>query len=166
MNWHRFRTPLIVTALAAAAVLIGSGLRIGARPAEALAQDARPKEASKADARPAADEAAIRKAAEDYIAAMDKGDLDAVLACWAPDCEYIAEDGTETRGKDAVAELFRQALPELKDHKITARHHSIRTLRPDVAVEDGSIEFCGPDGCKEFNRYAVVWTRRRRTASG
>jgi uncharacterized protein (TIGR02246 family) len=161
MHWQRFRTPLIVTALATATVLVGTVVRPGPRPAEAAGQDPpRPREAARSDPGAApADESAIRKAAADYVAAMNKGDLNAILAFWAPEAEYVAEGGRVTRGKEAIGRMFRDALPDLKGHKITVREHSLRTLRPDVAMEDGSLEFCGPDGCKEFNRYAVVWTK-------
>jgi uncharacterized protein (TIGR02246 family) len=160
MLWERFRTPMIVTGLAAAAVLVGTLVRPGPRPAEAAGQDPpRPREAAKVDASAAADSAAVRKATADYVAALNKGDLDGILAFWAPDAEYIDEAGKATRGKEAVAKMFRQVLPDLKGHKVTAKEHSLRTLRPDVALEDGSLEFCGPDGCKEYNRYAVVWTK-------
>ena len=159
---QRFRTPLVVTAVSAAALLVVLAAGRGPRPVEAAGQEPRPKKAEKADARaPGAgvDEAAIRKAAANYVAALNRGDLDAVMAFWTPDAEYIDEAGTATRGKDNIAAVFRDVLPELKGSKVTGRQHSLRAIRPDVALEDGSLEFCGPDGCKEYNRYAVVWTR-------
>jgi hypothetical protein len=52
----------------------------------------------KAGARSAADEQAIRKAVAAYAEAMNKGDLQARLACWAADAEYIDEAGKVTRG--------------------------------------------------------------------
>jgi uncharacterized protein (TIGR02246 family) len=163
MHWERFRTPLIVTALATATVLVGSAVRPAAsmlpRPAEAAGQEPRPRSATKADAGTSAAEPAIRKAAADYIAALNKGDLNAIMAFWAPDAEYIDEFGKATRGRDAIAGLFRDVLPQLKGQKVSGREHSLRTLRPDVALQDGSLEFCDTDGCKEFSRYAVVWTK-------
>jgi len=155
MLWERFRAPLIVTALVTVTVLVGWVVHPVPRPAEAAGQDPRPK----ADASSTADELAVRKGAADYITAMNKGDLDAILAFWAPDAEYIDESGKATRGRDAIAGLFRQVLPDLKGQKVTARQHGLRILRPDVALEDGSLECAAADGCNETSRYAVVWVK-------
>jgi len=158
MHWDRLRRSFFLAGVLSAGVLIGMAFR-SIRPVEAIAQDGGGKEAPRTEVRGSADEQAIRKAAGDYIAAMNKGDLDGIMAFWAQDAEYVDESGKVTRGKEAIGKMFKTALPELKGHKISGREHSIRTLRPDVGLEDGSIEFCGPDGCKEFNRYAVVWMK-------
>ena len=159
MHRECVRTPVLITGLLSAGILIGLMARSGPRPAEVAAQDAGRKNTTKVESKPTSDESAVRKSTADYVAAMSKDDPDAIMAFWAPDAEYIDESGKITRGKEAITALFREALPELKKHKISAREHSIRTLRPEVVLEDGSLEFCGPDGCKEFNRYAVVWTK-------
>src|SRR5579871_5543282 len=54
------------------------------RPADALAQERSTPAAGKA-----ADEQALRKAAAALVEAMNKGDLDALMALWAPDADYI-----------------------------------------------------------------------------
>jgi len=163
MHRERVRTPVLVAGLLSAGILIGFMARSGPRPAEVAAQEAgrkdTAKDTAKAESNAAGDESAVRKSTADYVAAMNKGELGAVMAFWAPDAEYIDESGNITRGREAITAMFREALPDLKKHKISAREHSVRTLRPDVVLQDGSLEFCGPDGCKEFNRYAVVWTK-------
>ena len=105
------------------------------------------------------EEQAIRQAQANYIVAMNKGDLDAILAFWAADADYVDEAGKMTKGKDAIAALYRKVLPTLKDTKISGKIHSIKFLRPEVALADGSIDHAAADGTKDSNRYAVVWTK-------
>jgi uncharacterized protein (TIGR02246 family) len=102
---------------------------------------------------------AIRKAAADYLEAMNKGDREAVLAFWAPDADYVDESGKTTKGRDAIAALFKESLPRPKGSKVTGRSNSLKFLRPEVAVEDGVLEYTDPDGTKESNRFVVVWVK-------
>src|SRR5262249_23649506 len=100
-----------------------------------------------------ADEEAIRKASADYAEALSKGDLNAVLGHWAPDADYIDETGKVTRGRDAIGELFRQHLPEIQGTKATVQVQSVKSLRPDIALEDGTLELTSPDGTRDANRF-------------
>src|SRR5215471_2492457 len=104
-------------------------------------------------------EQAIRKAGAAHVEAMNKGDLNAVMAFWAPDADYIDESGKQTKGKEAITALLKKGLAENKGKKISGKVHSLKFLRPEVAMEDGSLEFTASDGSKESNRYAVVWVK-------
>lgn len=115
--------------------------------------------AAKTSSGSAADEQAIRKAGTGYVEAMNKGDLNAVMTFWTPDADYIDEAGKVTRGMDALTALFKKGLVENKGSKVTGKSHSLKFLRPEVAMEDGTLEFAAPDGSKESNRYAVVWVK-------
>jgi len=112
-----------------------------------------------AGAGPAGDEQGLRKAIAAYIDAMNKGSLEARLAFWAADADHVDESGKVTRGRDAIAALLKKGQAELKGTKVTGSILSVRFLRPEVALVDGFIEFVGPDGSKESNRYAIVWTK-------
>jgi uncharacterized protein (TIGR02246 family) len=151
MFLRKHRTPAVLTALAAMLVI----LMIAVRPATNL---------SEAQAQPATksatgDEAAIRQANEDYVAAMIKGDLDAIMAFWAADADYIDEAGKMTRGKDQIAAMFKKTLPEVKGSKASGKIHSMKFLRPEICLEDGTLELTANDGTKSSSRYAVVWTK-------
>src|SRR5690348_10091653 len=63
---------------------------------------------------PAGDEQTIRQALADYARAITKGDLAPVADLWAADAEYIDESGTVTKGRAAVAALFRQFMANNK----------------------------------------------------
>jgi uncharacterized protein (TIGR02246 family) len=145
-------------------MLVATGAALGVFAFSLLTQlprsaDAAGQEKSKAQGSKAGDEQAIRKAATALVAAMNKGDLDALMALWTPDADYVDEDGNATRGKEALTALFKKGLADNKGSKITGKTNSIKFLRPEVAMEDGSLEFTAADGSKESNRYAVVWVK-------
>ena len=147
---RKYRAAVLVVVAAVGLVTLVV-LRPGSPPAEVVGQ---PAEKARS-----ADETAIRNANAAYVAAIIAGDLDALMAFWAPDSDYIDEAGKMTRGKDEISALFKKALPELKGSKITVRIHSIKFLRPEICLVDGTLEITSPTGTKESSRYAVVWTR-------
>jgi uncharacterized protein (TIGR02246 family) len=108
---------------------------------------------------PASDEEAVRKAAAAYFAAMNKGDLDGLMASLAADADFIDEDGKKTHGQDALKARFKTLLPTLKGYKVAGKVYSVKFLRPEVAMVDGAMEFTSPEGTKDTNRYAVVWVK-------
>jgi uncharacterized protein (TIGR02246 family) len=153
--WSPGTRALVLVAPAAALGVLALSLLVQLPPPA----DASGQERSTPTAGRAADEQAIRKATAAYLEAMNKGDLNAVMALWAPDADYIDEAGKVTRGKEALTALFRQGLADLKGSKVTGKANSLKFLRPEVAVEDGSLEFTAPDGSKESNRYTIVWVK-------
>src|SRR5262249_19193156 len=104
-------------------------------------------------------DAEIRLANANYGAAMTAGDIDAIMAFWTADADYIDEIGKQTTGNDKIAALFRKAAPETKGSKVTIRVHTLKFLRPEVCLEDGSVERTLATGTKETNRFAIVWTK-------
>lgn len=155
MTTLKRRGPAVLAALAAIGLIAG----LAARPFDSEAAGQPSKEVAGPAKEPTADEAAVRKAAADYVAAMTAGDPDAILAFWDADADYIAEDGTVTRGKAAVGELFKSSLPWPKGTRFTGKANSIKFLRGEIALEDGVLTATTPDGTTETNRYAVVWTK-------
>src|SRR6516225_4117630 len=154
MHSPRTRAFMLAATAAVAGVLAVSLLMQLPRPADAAGQERSAAQASKTT-----DEQAIRKAAAAHVEAMNKGDLNAVMAFWAPDADYIDESGKQTKGKEAITALIKKGLTENKGRKVSGKAHSLKFLRPEVAMEDGSLEFASPDGSKESNRYAVVWVK-------
>src|SRR5262245_29310148 len=104
-------------------------------------------------------EQAIRKATAGIIDALNKGDLDGVLASWASDADLIDESGKATRGHNALAAHFKAFLGELKGSRFAGKIQSIKFLRPEVALVDGEVQITSADGERESNRYAVVWVK-------
>jgi uncharacterized protein (TIGR02246 family) len=119
-----------------------------------------PNRADAADPKsPSSGEAEIRQAEKEYIAALNASNLDAIMAFWAVDADFIDEAGTLTTGKEALTALFKKSLPDRKGSKYAGKTHSLKFLRPEVALEDGTLEVTDADGTKESSRYAVVWTK-------
>jgi uncharacterized protein (TIGR02246 family) len=146
---------LVLVATAAALGVLALSLPMQLPPlADASAQ-----ERSTPAAGQVADEQALRKAAAALVEAMNKGDLEALMALWAPDADYIDETGKVTRGKEALAALFRQGFLENKGSKVTSKLNSLKFVRPEVAMVDGSLEFTALDGSKDSDRYAAVWVK-------
>jgi uncharacterized protein (TIGR02246 family) len=104
-------------------------------------------------------EQAVRKAAAGYFEAMNKGNLDDLVAFLEPDADFIDEDGKTTRGLDALRARFKAMLPGLKGSKIRGKVYSVKFLRPDVALVDGAMEIASADGTRDSNRYALVWVK-------
>ncbi len=104
-------------------------------------------------------EQAVRKAAADYVGAMNKGDLDGMLAHLAPDADFIDEAGKKTHGHDALRAMFKATLADLKGSKIGGKIYSVKFLRPEVALVDGVLEYTAADGARDSNRYTIAWVK-------
>lgn len=104
-------------------------------------------------------DAEIRKANADYATAMMAGDLDAIMKYWSADADYVDEAGKMTKGSDKIAALFRKAIPDLKGSKVVVRVNSLKFVRPEVCLEDGTVEKTSATGTMESSRFAVVWIR-------
>ena len=105
------------------------------------------------------DEQALRKAGQSYVEALNKGDGDALTAFWTLEADYTDAAGKQFRGRDAIAAIMKEAMAGLKGYKAKGRMHSIKFLRPEVAIEDGSLEYTAPDGSRTANRYLIVWLK-------
>lgn len=104
---------------------------------------------------------AVRDATAAYAAAFNKGDAQAVSGFWAKDAEYVDDDGKSTKGRDAIAELFRPYFTdkELKGSKMALTAASVRVIKGDVALQDGTATITRPDGSTDQSRYASVWSK-------
>jgi uncharacterized protein (TIGR02246 family) len=103
------------------------------------------------------DEQAIRQIVAGYGDAFNKGDLDALMAIWAPDAEYIDESGKVTKGRDGIAALFKKFLEDNKGTKMALEVTNVRPLKGDVALQDGKSTFTAPDGSTDQGRFTAVW---------
>jgi uncharacterized protein (TIGR02246 family) len=105
------------------------------------------------------DEQAVRQAVAAYAEAFNKGDLAALAAFWAPDAEFIDESGTVTKGRDAIAALFKKAIADGKGAKMALKVTSVRPLTKDVMMQDGTSAITAADGSVDQGRYTAVWVR-------
>jgi uncharacterized protein (TIGR02246 family) len=102
------------------------------------------------------DEQSIRKSAESYCEAFNRGDVAALLTFWADDADYVDADGEACRGKEAIGAMFDGAKEDLNGQKLTLKIDSLRLVKPEVAVEDGTATLTSPDGEATSGRYTAV----------
>lgn len=130
----------------------GLALAVGlsARPAPAAAPDEN-----------AVEEAALKKNAQAFVAAFDKGDAKAVAAFWTADGDYVDETGRHMKGREEIEKAFTEFFSENKGLKVQIHIESLRFVTPDVAVEDGVTSVSEPDGGPPSRaRYTVVHVKK------
>jgi uncharacterized protein (TIGR02246 family) len=142
------RHVLLTTAALAAGLLFVAGHRGGSQPPAATGT----KTTTGADQ-------TIRRALADYAQAISKGDLPAVAALWAADAEYTDESGNITKGRDAVAALFRKFMADHKGARMALKATSVRLPKSDVALVDGTSTITLPDGHIDEGRFTSVWIK-------
>jgi uncharacterized protein (TIGR02246 family) len=121
----------------------------------AAQEQAKPKETKRGD-----DEAGIRKATAEFIQAVEKGDARAVAAFWTENGEYIEEDGTTIRGRDAIEAAYAKAFANKKNPKVEITVESIRFPSKDTAIEEGyARSYRGNPGHPTTSRYSVLHVR-------
>jgi uncharacterized protein (TIGR02246 family) len=106
-----------------------------------------------------AEEKAIRQAVAGFSAAFNKGDLDALMAYWSPEGEYVNETGKSYRGKSQLRALLKKALAAARGQKHSINITSIRFLKPDVAQEEGTTTLAPADGNIDRGRYTALWLK-------
>ncbi|HEY1784614.1 MAG TPA: SgcJ/EcaC family oxidoreductase, partial [Pirellulales bacterium] len=82
-------------------------------------------------------EAAIRKTADAFVAAFDRGDAAAIAALWTADGEYLDGAGNRFVGRGAIERQYAQFFAEHPQTRIEVRIDAIRPISADAAIEDG-----------------------------
>lgn len=137
--------------------------------AVAVAQD-RPK-ARRAEKKPAAqseatkpsvdsglaDIEAIRRASDQFVAAFDKGDAQAVAAHWKPDGDYSDESGRTFNGRAEIEQEYARFFAEHPGAKLRLTIDAVRLLSDSTAIEDGrAVLDPPPSGAPSISKYTVV----------
>jgi uncharacterized protein (TIGR02246 family) len=104
-------------------------------------------------------EQAIREAVTAFTDAFNKHDMAAFTALWTPDAEYIDEAGTVTKGRDAIATLFKRYLDAHKGARLTLKVTRVRQVNGDVALQDGTSALHESGGTTDEGRYTTVWMK-------
>jgi uncharacterized protein (TIGR02246 family) len=98
----------------------------------------------------AEDEAAIRKQIDQYAAAWNKADAKATAQFFTDDADYVSSTGQRGEGRAGIERvLTEQFAGVFKGATLKTTITSIRFLKPDVAIVNGSFEVSGtkgPDG--------------------
>lgn len=108
-----------------------------------------------------AETAEVRRAAEEYIAALHAGDGKALAAMWTANGDFVDSSGRVTKGRSLAAQVGKAKQPESdtsrSEQSITV--DSIRLVTPDVAIEDGTTDVPEEDGDFLVARYSAIWMK-------
>ncbi len=109
-----------------------------------------------------ADEQAIRKNAEAFTKAFNRGDAKAVAQLWAKDGQLVIDAETIVEGREAIKAEYFAFLKENPKAKIRVSIKSIRLLGPSVAIEKGTSQIEPPpdDGVSVLDEYTLVHTKQ------
>jgi uncharacterized protein (TIGR02246 family) len=99
---------------------------------------------------------AIRKSAEQFVAAFNSGKVDSVLGMIFDDGELIDENGTVYKGSKEIKGLLTAVLEKFKGVKLSLNIESIRLAGP-VAIEEGTRTMTADGAEKSRFRYLAVW---------
>jgi uncharacterized protein (TIGR02246 family) len=143
----------VALAALAAAVAVGSLYR-------SPAQDKAPPPAGRGAKGDSAEVAAVRKTAEEFARAFNKGDARAVAALWTKDGEYVGPDGEPLRGREAIERAYAAFFKNNPKARVEVRIESVRVLGRSAALEEGALKLRRP-GDREpgESRYSVLHVR-------
>ena len=128
--------------LSCAALVVSAGLIYSAEAAETTAA-----------------EDAVRKSAQEFVAAFDQGNAEAIAAQWTPDGEYTI--GRQSlKGREAIARTYGEFLRAHPRSKMNVKIESIRVLAPTVAIEQGTASTEGQGGLRSESAYTAVHVKQ------
>jgi uncharacterized protein (TIGR02246 family) len=154
---NRLWALLVGSGVLAAGLLLHSSYQAGASPRQ---EGAKPRPSLKRSvAASREDEEAIRKNVAAFSKAFNAGDLNGAMAPWAEDAEFIHESGKVYRGKPAIRAMMQKALEGYKGHKQSIKVESVRLIRPDVALEEGTVTVVSPENVADTGKYSSVWVK-------
>ena len=82
-------------------------------------------------------EKALQERNETFVAAFNKGDIKAMAASYATDCDFLSADDQRVKGRDALEKYFAKGVAESKGLKLSIRTapaaSSRRTWRSTMA---------------------------------
>lgn len=137
--------------------------------------DAKKKPAAKTQAKPAikpdpgalkprAEEsvdATVKKSAEAFTSAYNKGDAKAIAAGFTEDGEFIDEDGQIIKGREAIQKHFAAVFEALPKAQIKVAVEAVRLVAANIALEEGVVEATAtPQSPVEISKYVAVHVRQ------
>jgi uncharacterized protein (TIGR02246 family) len=119
-----------------------------------------------AEPAPMSDEDSIRARLDEYETAYNNGDVAALGAMFIEDGDLIDPAGSMTHGRAALEERWRSMFAGAVKGTTNIEATSIRLLRPEIAIVDGTSQSFGmkaADGTEIRNVpgiYSSVWVKR------
>ncbi len=88
----------------------------------------------------AADEKALREFHQEFVAAYNKGDAEAVAAFYAPDADFVGIRGDTFHGRAEIKKRTADFFAQNKGVKLKSPFGSLRFITPEVVIADRSEE--------------------------
>ncbi len=109
-----------------------------------------------------ADGKAIDALVENWVAAHDKGDAQALGKLYAADADFVGIDGTVIKGRDVIVALYTNVFAQLQGNKAKVSLTSRRWLAPNIVIDDGTWKVLGvlPKGAPTSGRYTTVFRKQ------
>ena len=109
----------------------------------------------------AGDEKALQEQNDGFVAAFNRGDIKAVIEAYAPDCDFLSAAGQRLKGREALEKYITKGFAESKGLKLKHSDSTVRFLKPDVAIADGTWEITGrPEGTPARGHYTAILMKR------
>ena len=103
---------------------------------------------------------AIMQVVDSYVAAFNKGDAVAVTKHWSKDGVFVNRTtGDRLVGREAIEASFRDMFADGPVGELQVEVESIRIVRPDVAVEDGTVRFVARTGPVDTTSYTAIYVQ-------
>lgn len=93
-----------------------------------------------------ADESGLRKRAEEFAAAFDKGDAKAVVAFFTEDADYVDQVGHAVKGRKQLEKMYAKIFDGQKGSKLAITVTASKLVKPELAIEDGITAVSPADG--------------------
>lgn len=103
---------------------------------------------------------AIIKLVDSYVAAFNKGDAAAVAKHWSKDGVFVNRTtGDRLVGREAIKASFQEMFADGPVGDLQVEVESVRFVRPDVAVEDGTVRFVSQTGPVDTTSYTAIYVK-------
>jgi uncharacterized protein (TIGR02246 family) len=99
---------------------------------------------------------AVRRSADAFVEAFNRGDAKALAQLWTPNGEYVDELGSKSDGREAIEKAYAEFLTAHPKATLRLEIDSLKMLSADAAIEDGSAFLELPGGARAVSQYSVV----------
>jgi uncharacterized protein (TIGR02246 family) len=105
-------------------------------------------------------ENSVRETLAAYIATYNQKDAAKLVEFFTPDGTLIDSENVATRGQEAIAQEFSEALTDRSTYTLQAKIDRIRLITPDVAQAEGESRLVSPKEATIANQFVVLLARQ------
>jgi uncharacterized protein (TIGR02246 family) len=107
-----------------------------------------------------AEEDAIQKKTEAFVAAFNKGDARTLAGLWTREGDLMDQEGHHIKGRKAIEEALGKYFAQAKGARMLIQITSLRVVKPDLALEDGTSEVVSAHGAPpSAARFTAVYVK-------